>query len=377
MFAILVSIFMLLVAAHFVLTASSPCGVSFLGNMLSPSQRCQSTVATMTRTLQVADWAASVDAVSGQSFSFSTGPGGGSNPNIKVHIHDLCRSEAASRSDVGYFYPSPTVTGISVNNTDVVNDPGSSNTITYTFEEGIEGNADIYTDNEDNTATVEFCAEIGLYDNTTLINFAEVKLTYDVNLTTTFTNLTGYAVTQAGAFTDGGEQAVSFDGTVEAYFCNPTTHDILPNDGSTINQGSLISVCFEIPDGQFEVKDVTDLTVERNIDGIPSQAVVTDSNIFSASTQFATKTCTDTGTTDTNICVITLLLMANFFQYSEFTLTGSGNLLLELGDSSGGRRHLRHPLRMADTAASASTTSSFNLSPYRFVNEDYVGDTGR
>jgi len=314
--------------------------------------------------------AVSVDSVNGQSFSFSTGPGGGSNPNIKVRIHDLCRSEAASRADVGYFYPIPSsVTGISVNDTAVTNDPGVSNTISYTFIEGINANTDIYTDNLDDTATVEFCAEIGLYDNNTLVNFAEVKFAYGINLITTFATLTGYTVTQTGGFTDGGSQDIIFDGTVEAYLCNPNTKAILANDGSKTNQGSLISVCFMVPDGQFEVKDVIDLTVE-NVGGTPSQAVMTSSNIFSPTTPFATKTCTDTGTTDTNICVVTLLLMADFYDYSAFTLTGHGTLLLEFGDSPGTRhRHLRR--RVAGSAGGVK--ASFDLRPHTFVNDEYDG----
>jgi hypothetical protein len=262
-----------------------------------------------------------------------------------------------------------------------------ANTIDYTFVhvEGIEGNADIYTDNQDNTATVEFCAaEIGLlYHSTALINFAEVKLTYDVNLTTSFTNLTGYAVAQeAGGFTDGGERAINFDGTAEASFCNQTTHAILPNDQSTINQGSLVSVCFKVPyDGDSCSKSRTSLTVllsRESISGTPSQIVMAGSNIFCLLFQYTV--CHEDmyqhwHDRHQHLCH-KVAHDGNFFQYSDFTLsTGSGGtlLLIELGVSSGGRQHLRHPRWLADSsnAGASSTTSSFNLSPYRFVNEDY------
>ena len=304
------------------------------------------TAAEEPRELQIADWHVTIQTVNAQSFTFETGTGGGTNPNIKIGVSDLCRMEGATRVSVGTMFPTSSVTGIDAVGTGVVNNPGAGNSISWAFVEGINGNSDIYTDNGDNTATVDFCVEVGLYEDTTLINYAEVKLTYEIDLVTNIPSLTGYTVTQADAFNDATDTALSFDGTLLAYFCNPTTKAEITDDGTKTNQGSIINVCMKVPDGQFEVKDVMDLTVKNAAAASPSQAIIVGSVIQSATTPYATKDCTDVDGSDTNVCVVSFLLKADFYDFAALTLTGTGTVLLEFGDATGARRMLRRQLKV-------------------------------
>lgn len=242
----------------------------------------------------------------------------------------------------GELYPSSTVTGVSTDHTGIVNSPGDSNSIAFTFSEGIGDNTDIYTDNGGNTAAVEFCVQVGLYFSGSLINFAEAKLTYTVDLTTSFTSLTGYTVSEAEAFADANDEAITFDGTLSAYFCDPNNLGEI-FDGNPRHQGSIFSVCFKVPDGQFEIKDVIDLTMKDIVFAEPTQAII--SNTFVNSPAYAEKTCYDDGSHDTNVCVVSFLLQAAFFDNQALTMSGSGSVLLEFGDSTGSRRRTRHLLR--------------------------------
>lgn len=255
---------------------------------------------------------------------------------MKVEIFDKCRTESATRLSQGEFYPLSTVSGISTDAISVVSNPGDGNSIAFSFVEGIADNTDIYTDNGDNTATVEFCAQVGLYFSSTLINFAEVKLTYTVDLTTSFTSLTGYTVTEAKAFADAADELLTFDGTLIAYFCNPNTYAELTDDGSLAHQGSIHSVCFKVPNGQFEIQDIIDLSIRDAIDSDPTQVIIANSNIQSPS--YAEKTCYDIDGSDTNICVVSFVLTAGFYDFHTLTLSGTGSVLLEFGDASGSRR---------------------------------------
>ena len=287
--------------------------------------------------LVAADWHAQIDSVSGQSFSFGTGAETGAY--IKVEIYDVCRVESGSRTYVGDFYPTSTVSGITVNAAGVTTDPGDGNSLSITFAEGIAQNSDIYTANGGNTATVEFCAQVGVYYSSTLVNFAEVKLTYNTDLVKQVTELTGYTVSQSEAFTDAADTSLSFDGTLLSYFCNPTTKEVLTDDGSKTHQGSILSICFKAHGGQFEVRDVVDLTVKNVADVAPSQTLIVGTTLQSPT--YVSKVCTDTDTSDTNICVVSFLLTANFYDYHALTLSGSGSVLLEFGDASSARTRQR------------------------------------
>ena len=50
------------------------------------------------------------------------------------------------------------------------------------------------------------------------------------------------------------------DGTLNAYFCDKDTKAELPA-GFPTTQGSIITICFNIVDGQFEVEDIIDMIV--------------------------------------------------------------------------------------------------------------------
>jgi hypothetical protein len=305
-------------------------------------------------------------------FTFETGIGGGS-ANIKITVTDVCRLESATRVNVGNLYPLSNVVGIDADGAGVINNPGAGNSIDWAFVEGINGNADIYTDNMDNTAKVEFCVMVGLYDATTLIDYAEVKLTYNINLVTNIPDLTGYTVTQAEAISDPADTAVSFAGTLLAYFCNPTTKDILIDDGSMTNQGSILSVCFKVGSGSFEITDVMEFAVKNALAAEPVQVIVTGSAPVDA--LFATKECTDASSTDTNVCVVSFLLKAEFFDFQGLILTGIGSMLLEFGDA-GTRRNLRKTLKIIDGRnLKDEVTEEVKVQPHEFIIEK-LGATG-
>ena len=312
--------------------------------------------ATGDRDLQaIADWHVTIDTVSPQGFTFNTGPGGGLNPNVKISVTDKCRMEAAAggRTSAGEFFPTPSVTGVNVDNTLLVANPGagtiSENAVSFSFGEGISDNGVIYAPNVDpniNDAAVNMCVRVGLYDDTVLVDFAEVKLTYAINLETSFTELTGYTVSQAEAFTDAADTDITFDGTLEAYFCDGSNNILTA--GPAVNQGSIMNVCVKAADGQFEVSDIMEMTIQNAATGnTPSQLIITSSGV--AEGPYATKTCTDAGVGDTNICVISFLLKADFYDFEALTLTGTGTVLLEFGDSAGTRRRLRRTLNVKAT----------------------------
>jgi len=283
---------------------------------------------------------------------------------MKVEIYDLCRRDSSTRTYKGDFYPSSTVAGMASITSGVINNPGDSNSISFTFTEGIDSDTDIYTDNLDGTATVEFCLMVGLYDASSLVNFAEVKLTYNVDLTTSFTSLTGYLVSQAETATVSDQGILTYTGQLQAYFCDPVSYVQKVDDGSLLHQGDVLSVCFKAPDGQFEVADVVDLSIKDAIDSDPTQVIVSNMNM--ANPSISEKTCTDTGTSDTNVCVVSFYLTAEFYDFHSLTMSGSGSVLLELGDAPARRqRRLRQslPASLPQRRLTAETRK-FSIYPY-------------
>ena len=326
------------------------------------------TAAMQDRELQIADWHVNIETVGAQSISFETGLGAGTTPNIKVSVTDKCRMEAtaAERTSVGQFFPGDTVLGIDSDFGGVVNNPGAGNSISFTFVEGINGNLDIYSPAASNMADVNFCIEVGLYEDTVLINYAEVKMTYSINLVTNFPTLTGYTVSQAEAFTDAKDVDISFDGTLEAFFCDEN-NDIIVS-GPNTHQGSIMNVCVKAGDGQFEVSDIIVMTIKNVASGNePSQLIISES--AAAEGPYATKTCTDTGVADTNVCVISFLLKADFYDFEALTLTGSGTVLLEFGDAAGTRRKLRRKLNVK------STEEEFSIKAQEFQVDQIEGSS--
>ena len=308
------------------------------------------------RELQIADWHVSLLTVTGQQFTFETGEGGGGSQNIKITVMDKCRMESATRTTVGDFYPVSDVPGIMADTTGVGAPGPGPHGVSFTFAEGINGNTLIYSEAPDGlTAQVNFCVLTGLYDGINLIDFAEVKLTYNIDLVTNIPELTGYTVTQAEAFNDAEDTDIAFDGTLLAYFCNATTKDILTDNGKKTHQGSILNVCFKVPDGQFEVADVMEFTVTNAAAATPTQEIITGS--APASSLYSTKDCTDTDESDTNVCVVSFLLKADFYDFTALTLTGTGSVLLEFGDAAGSRRRLRRKLKVDPVEESFQVTA--------------------
>jgi hypothetical protein len=148
-----------------------------------------------------------------------------------------------------------------------------------------------------------------------------------------FTNL----VAAVATFIDAEDVNVSFDGSLLAYFCNGTTHDMVATN--TIHSGSILHVCMLVPSGQFEVADVLERTANNAATNSsePSQQIIFGS--FPVSSQYAQKECSDADASDTNnICIVSFLLKADFYDYHALTLTGTGSVLLEFGDDTGGGR---------------------------------------
>ncbi|CAB9521223.1 expressed unknown protein [Seminavis robusta] len=330
------------------------------------------------RDLQITDWHVTIKTLQDQGFTFETGTGNGAaSANIKIKVTDLCRKDTANRQAVGHWFPTTNVTGIEVDHGGIINNPGADNAVDFRFIEGIAGNNLIYRDAGDAVnAIVEFCVEVGLYDADTLIDYAEVLLTYNVNLVTQVPELTGYTVTQAEDFTDAEDTNLSFDGTLLAYFCDPDSYTILTNDGSdaVTTQGSTLNVCFRVETGQFQVKDIMEFTVKNAEAAEPSQLIITESQ--PASTIFSTKKCVDEGN-DNNICLVSFLLFADFYDYEALTLTGVGSILLELGGTAAapaGRR-LRKNVQIVDghRKLQSEVTETVDVQPQPFAVEKNHG----
>ncbi len=308
----------------------------------------------------IADWNVTISPVSGQTITFTTGTGGGTNPNTKIHIFDKCRIEGTDGVYEGNFFPNSNVTGMIANTTLVSGTgTGGQNSMSFVFDEGIDTNLNIYTDNGNNTATVKFCVLVGLYEDNTMVNFAEVKLTYNIDLITGFASLAGTSNTQADD-NAAATNALAFDGELEAYFCDGATYDAISGSQTTV-QGELLYVCFKVKTGQFEVRDIKNLTIiNADTQSTLSQSIIADGAIQSGTTPYAEKTCIDAGPAgDDNICVVKLLLKADFYYATLVTLTGNGHVLLE----AGGRRQLRAVRFMQQDT---TTDAPYEIAPVQF-----------
>jgi hypothetical protein len=328
------------------------------------------------RDLQIANWGVTVNEVTDQYFAFTTEAGGGTEAKVIVRVYNECRKDASvNRTDVGYFFGGvgTAVAGIAATPDPISILAGAASSINITFVEGIAQNTLLYSESSAIAATVKMCVEIGLYDNdeANLVNFAEIELEYTIDLTEDFAALTGYTVTQAGDFNDPNVAAVTFDGTLGAYFCDKSspTEALVAASGITI-QGSEISVCFRVPDGQFEVKDIISLTVVDD-GATQSQDIISNSveQTGTAATPLAVTVLTDSTTADTNVVVVSFLLYATFFDTAALTLAGTGSVLLEFGGASGSRtRHLRKvDLRILQQQS--ATTEPFSIDEHEFVVE--------
>ena len=112
-------------------------------------------------------------------------------------------------------------------------------------------------------------------------------------------------------------------------------------------------------DGQYEIKDVTALTVAESGTGTPSQDIIVNSALVESS--LSQKTCYDASNEDTNVCVVQFLLKDDFYRYTSFSLTGNGYVLLEFGDASGNRRQLQ---AASSTSSNTDDTAAAAADPY-------------
>lgn len=80
------------------------------------------------------------------------------------------------------------------------------------------------------------------------------------------------------------------------------------------------------------------MTIKNVADIYPSQDIIIASVIQSDTVPYAFVDCIDSNGMDTTVCVVSFLLTEEFYKYDTMTLTGFGTLLLEFGDSIGGRK---------------------------------------
>jgi hypothetical protein len=279
-----------------------------------------------------ADWSVAIVGAFGQSIDFGTGNDAGAT--MRVELYDVCRVDSPNRYYLGELYPGNSVFGLAADHSAIVNSPGSGNKISYGFTESLNQTT-MYYDNGNGWATVKFCAQIALYDGSALVNLGEIWVEYSMDLYTQEVFLQTYTITDAAGYTDASDASLAFDGNLRSYFCDPNSFAELINDGFVMDQGSLLSVCFQVYDGQFEMKDVMYLTVKSAWGSYPSQDIIIDS--YAVSETVALKSCVDNDHSDANICVVQFILNSDFYETSSIELTGLGMVLLELGDSARNR----------------------------------------
>jgi len=315
-------------------------------------------MATDDRELQVINWAVGLGAITTQSIAFTTSDvvtAGATNANVKITVSNLCRTDSPTRIELGELYNSAgAATGVSGFEVDsaliITPASGGTHTIQFSFDEGINAQTDIYSSSgaDATEADVDFCMMFGFYDDATLVEFAEVKLHFDIDLVADITALTGYAVTQAEVYTADNQGTLSFDGTLTAQFCasdhlSPTV--ALTSAVGITTQGTTRSVCIYSQGAniQFQVRKVIGLTITDDALAV-TQAVWANSAVAEAG--YADSACVDASDSDMNYCWVDFLLKANFFETNSVVLTGTGSVLMELGNSVGAtRRMLRQDVR--------------------------------
>lgn len=125
------------------------------------------------------------------------------------------------------------------------------------------------------------------------------------------------------------------DGALAAYFCDPVTHEIfVAAENEKVNQGSVISVCFNVADDeQFEVDDIEELHIGDTSGSDLTAAIIVEGETVVSG--YGRKFCSWT-TQTMRTCVADFLLSAAFFDFSAVTLTGYGAISLRLGAGQGG-----------------------------------------
>ena len=131
------------------------------------------------------------------------------------------------------------------------------------------------------------------------------------------------------------------ENALQSYFCDADTYDEVAA-GSTMSQGSVISICFNVVEGEeFEVDDILDLIVEDLAESQQSQNIVVAGDLGASG--YAEKHC-EQSTNTTMTCVVSFLLKASFYDYDSSELTGQGAAIVELGGLEG-RKRRRHLIK--------------------------------
>lgn len=297
-----------------------------------------------------------ITSVAFQTINFDTGLGIGilETNFIQILVFDKCLIEEGTRYPVGSFFPTSTVQGIEVDASGMVNNPGAGNAISFNFVEGINENALIYTSSgsDATTATVQFCLQVGLYKDTYLTNWQEMKLTYSIDLTTSIATITGALGSGALDFFDMLGIDTALDGAIESFFCDKDTQQELP-EGIATRQGSTTSICFNVvDDAQFEVEDVLELLIRDLGASAQVQELYTDMGTKVGGT-YSEKYCVQT-TPTRRTCIVSFLLGASFYDFNTMQLTGDGALLVEFGGADGRKQRMLRTLSSFGSSASSS-----------------------
>jgi hypothetical protein len=198
----------------------------------------------------------------------------GASNEVKVRVMDRCIYTGGTSDpvQVGAWYPASIATPVVGITTDIagINAPmgtGPGNVILWGFDQLVETNTAIYTRIDEFTAELKFCIQVTLYTDGSASNWDEldvlVPIEYAKAMFEDDDNVNGTGGFNLGLQTGPEEsffESHEFNYTLSpdqlnAYFCDPDTH--LPlQQGSTSHQGSIISICFDVADGQvFEVED--------------------------------------------------------------------------------------------------------------------------
>lgn len=335
--------------------------------------------------------------VSGYSISFDTGSGMPDATNtVEVYVFDKCKMEGQGQKPVGAFFPFSTVPGIQAEVSSVTNAPGTgTNTLAYKFVEGIEQNTDIFHKEGEgsNTATLAFCVQVGLYIDGYLINWEEVRIHYNIDLTTDMNNQGEPMsfVASASNFEATLEETGLDENSMVGYFCNPNNlKEVEP--GTTMRQGSVITTCFEVVDesasrllqgnsgngngkkkNEFEMADIMDLMIKDLGSSQAAQSIIIAKQKANGAS-YAKKQCRKKSKT-TRTCSVSFLLKADFYDYAAAELTGEGAAIVELGEAGRRRRKLVRfstnnggPRRLSDAQAVAPT--AVGPKPFRVERVD-------
>jgi hypothetical protein len=218
----------------------------------------------------------------------------------------------------------------------------SADIIVYIIPENITDSPTVYSETTiagELVGIVEFCARISLSTTTTPpveVNFLEILVTLQVNLTNGFTIEDVDVQPQ-----DNLVATANDDYFLEAFQCDDLNAPLSPAELLEFrNQGSIIRVCVQ-PDATAKehsvyMKSINSFSFTRNYEGYPSVIQVAVENGLEAGNHLTTLDCGS----GTSVCAFETILFAAFFK-SPGSVVGSGTGYMQFGTASGTRRNLR------------------------------------